>query len=80
VDGGEGTSKHTKGAKEEKLVLTADGRRWTQTFSSADLAAETGLPSGQQIKIIRQDLQDCAESLFLRESADEKHVNLVNPV
>ena len=26
-----------------KLVLTADGRRWTQTFSSADLAAENRL-------------------------------------
>ena len=63
-----------------KLVLTADGRRWTQSFFSADLAAETGLPSGQQRKIIRQDLQDCAGSLFLPESADKKHVNPVNPV
>jgi hypothetical protein len=33
-----------------------------------------------QRKIIRQDLQDCAGSLFLPESADEKHVNPVNPV
>jgi hypothetical protein len=29
-------------------------------------------------KIIRQDLQDCAGSLFLPESADEKHVNPVD--
>jgi hypothetical protein len=33
-----------------------------------------------QRKIIRQDLQDCAGSHFLPESADEKHVNPVNPV
>jgi hypothetical protein len=33
-----------------------------------------------QRKIIRQDLQDCAGSLFLPASADEKHVNPVNPV
>jgi hypothetical protein len=38
---------------------------------------QTGSPSGQRIKIIRQDLQDCAGSLFLPESADEKHVNPV---
>ena len=42
VDGEEGTTKHTKGANGEK-VLTADQRRWTQTFSSADLAAENRL-------------------------------------
>jgi hypothetical protein len=33
-----------------------------------------------QRKIIREDLEVCAGSLFLPESADEKHVNPVNPV
>jgi hypothetical protein len=47
------------------MVLAADRRRQTQTFSSADLAEKTGSPFGQQKKIIRQDLQDCAGSLFL---------------
>jgi len=32
---------------------------------------QTGSPSGQGRKIIRQDLKDCAGSLFLPESADE---------
>jgi hypothetical protein len=40
VGGEERTTKHTKGANGEKLVLAADGRRQTQTFSSADLAEE----------------------------------------
>jgi len=38
---------------------------------------QTGSPSGQRRKIIRQDLQDCAGSFFLPESADKKHVNPV---
>jgi hypothetical protein len=39
---------------------------------------KTGAPAGQQRKMIRQDLQDYAGSLFLPESADDKHVNPVD--
>jgi hypothetical protein len=59
------------------MNLTADGR---QPFARPTWPAKTSKPSGQQRKIIRQNLQDCAGSLFLPESADEKHVNPVNPV
>ena len=36
-----------------KLVLTADGRRWTQTFSSADLAQRNNRhrPPGNREKL-----------------------------
>jgi len=46
IDGTEGAT---------KLVLTADGRRWTQTFSSADLAAENrlALRAGEMIRARR---------------------------
>jgi len=60
-----------------KLNLTADGHRH---FVWPTRPAKNAKPSGQQRKIIRQDLQDCAGSFFLPESADEKHVNPVNPV
>ena len=44
MDGEEGTTKYAKGAKGLKIVvLAADGRRQTQTFSSADLAEENRL-------------------------------------
>jgi hypothetical protein len=49
------------------------------TFARPTWPAKNAKPSGQQRKITRQGLQDCAGSLFLPESADEKHVNPVNP-
>jgi hypothetical protein len=59
------------------VVLAADGRRH---FPPLTWRRKTGSPSVQQRKIIRQDLQDCAGFFLLPESADEKHVNPVNPV
>jgi hypothetical protein len=52
-------------------------RRRKPTFARRTWPAKTSKPSGQQRKIIRQNLQDCAGSLFLPESAYEKHVNPV---
>jgi hypothetical protein len=77
MDGEEGTTQYAEGVDGKNMVLAADRRRH---FPPPTWRRKTGSPSGQQRKIIRQDLQDCAGSLFLPESADEKHVNPVNPV
>jgi hypothetical protein len=58
-----------------------DGKRELRNTRKTQKVKERGIRRRQtQKKIIRQDLQDCAGSLFLPESADEKHVNPVNPV
>jgi hypothetical protein len=57
------------------------GKKELRNTLKALKVKERGISRRQmQRKIIRQDLQDCAGSLFLPESADEKHVNPVNPV
>ena len=58
-----------------------DGRMRTTKYAEGANGENSGINRRRtQRKIIRQDLQDCAGSLFLPESADEKHVNPVNPV
>jgi hypothetical protein len=43
MDGKEGTTKCAKDVNWKNMVLAADGRGQTQTFSSADLAEENRL-------------------------------------